>query len=299
MTDKTIQIAKLSLRAADGLILLSLTLFSVLALLGQVEGWWMLVLKNLAAALVYLLVVFLSQRATTRFLFLFLRVAAVTLAYAYLFGAVDKLQLILQGRWLDEYVMDAEQFVFSVQPTLWLQHITTPLLTEWLMFVYVISVPMYPFFCGIIYYLRGKAAMEDSLFTLGFANVLCGIGFILFPVAGPTATIGDLYSVPLKGYVFTYLGEMIRSYLHYVGGTIPSPHCAAATITWIMAYRYHRPSFYILTPVVLSLYISSFYCRYHYFTDAVVGILIALVALAVVPMAIKVWNQVANRLTTA
>lgn len=299
MTDKTIQIAKLNLRAADGLILFTLTLFSVFAFLGQAEGWWILVLKNFAAALVYLLVVFLSQRATTRFPYLFLRVAAVTLAYAYLFGAVDKLQLILQGRWLDEYVMDAEQFVFSVQPTLWLQHVTTPLLTEWLMFAYVICVPMYPLLCGIIYYLRGEAAMEDYLFTLGVANVLCYVGFILFPVAGPMATIGDLYSVPLKGYVFTYCGELIRSYLHYVGGTIPSPHCAAATIMWIMAYRYHRPSFYILTPVVLSLFISTFYCRYHYFTDAVVGILVALVALAVAPMAIEVWNRVANRPTAA
>jgi len=299
MTDKTIKIAKLSLRATDGLVLFTLALFSALALLGQVEGWWMLVLKNLAAALVYLLVVFLSQRARTRLLYLFLRVAAVTLAYAYLFGAVDKLQLILQGRWLDEYVMDAEQFVFSVQPTLWLQHVTTPMLTEWLMFTYVIYVPMYPLLCGIIYHLRGEAAMEDYLFTLSAAIVLCVVGFILFPVAGPMATIGDLYSVPLKGYVFTYFGELIRTYLHYVGGTIPSPHCAAATIMWVMAYRYHRPSFYMLTPVVLSLYISTFYCRYHYFTDAVVGILVALVALAVVPMVIKAWNRVANRPTMA
>ncbi|MBF8294916.1 MAG: hypothetical protein HW389_1461 [Bacteroidetes bacterium] len=297
MTDKTIQIANFRLRATDGLILFTLAFFSLLAILfnGRVEGWLPLVLKNVAAAAGFLFVVFLSQRASTKFLRFFLRVAAITLTYAYLFGAVDKLQLILHGRWLDEYVLDGEQYLFGVQPTLWLQHITTPVLTEWMMFAYVIYVPMYPVLCGIIYYLRGDVAMEDYFFTLGFTNILCDIGFILFPVAGPIATIGSLYTVPLNGYIFTYLGELMRSNLHYIGGTIPSPHAAAATIMWVMAYRYHRPSFYILTPVVLSLYASTFYARYHYVTDAVVGIAVAFLALAIVPFLIKGWEHIAEK----
>ncbi|MDP2884232.1 MAG: phosphatase PAP2 family protein [Ignavibacteria bacterium] len=297
MTDKTIQIANFRLRATDGLILFTLAFFSLLAILfnGRVEGWLPLVLKNVAAAAGFLFVVYLSQRASTKFLRFFLRVAAITLTYAYLFGAVDKLQLILHGRWLDEYVLDGEQYLFGVQPTLWLQHITTPALTEWTMFAYVIYVPMYPVLCGIIYYLRGDVAMEDYFFTLGFTNILCDIGFILFPVAGPIATIGSLYTVPLNGYIFTYLGELMRSNLHYIGGTIPSPHAAAATIMWVMAYRYHRPSFYILTPVVLSLYASTFYARYHYVTDAVVGIAVAFLALAIVPFLIKGWEHLAEK----
>jgi len=296
MTDKTIQIANFRLRATDALILFTLAFFSLLALLfsAHVETWNLLILKNVAVAAGYLFVVYLSQRAKTKFLRFFLRVAAVTLTYAYLFGAVDKLQLILHGRWLDEYVLDAEQYIFGVQPTLWMQHITTPPLTEWMMFAYVIYVPMYPVLCGIIYYLHGDVAMEDYFFTLGFTNILCDIGFILFPVAGPIATIGSLYTVPLKGYLFTYLGELMRSNLHYIGGTIPSPHCAAATIMWVMAYRYHRPSFYVLTPIVLSLYVSTFYARYHYVTDAVVGVAVAFLALAIVPFLIKGWDGIAS-----
>jgi hypothetical protein len=301
MTDKTIQIANFRLRATDGLILFTLSLFSLLALLfsHSVEGWGMLILKNVCVAIGYLIVVSLSQRANTKFLRFFLRVAAVTLTYAYLFGAVDKLQLIIHGHWLDEYVLDGEQYLFGVQPTLWMQHFTTPALTEWMMFAYVIYVPMYPVLCGIIYYLKGDVAMEDYFFTLGFANILCDIGFILFPVAGPIAAIGSLYTVPLNGYVFTFLGELMRSNLHYVGGTIPSPHAAAATIMWIMAYRYHRPSFYVLTPVVLTLYVSTFYARYHYVTDAVVGIAVAFLALAIVPMLIKGWDAIALRRSTS
>ncbi len=297
MTDKTFHIAGFHLRATDALILFTLSFFSLLTLIfySSVQGWWILVIKNLGTGVVYLALIVASEKTTKKFPHFLLRVTAVTLAYAYLFGAVDKLQLVLHGQWLDEYVMDAEQYIFGVQPTLWLQHITTPPLTEWMMFAYVIYVPMYPVLCGIIYYLRGEVAMEDYFFTLGFTNILCDLGFILFPVAGPMATIGDLYTVPLKGYVFTYFGELMRSNLHYVGGTIPSPHCAAATIMWVMAYRYHRPSFYILTPVVVSLYLSTFYLRFHFVTDAIVGIIVAFIALLLVPFLIKAWERIAEK----
>jgi hypothetical protein len=63
---------------------------------------------------------------------------------------------------------------------------------------------------------------------------------------------------------------------------------------WLMAYRYHRPSFYVITPIVLSLYVSTFYGRYHYVTDAIVGIAAAFFALQLVPVVIKGWNHVAE-----
>ena len=299
MTNKRLTIGKLQLRATDGLILATLALFSFLAIIffNRVEGWWMLVLKNITVAAAYILFNHLSEHTTKKFWRFFIRVAAVTLTYAYLFGAVDKLQLILHGHWLDDYVLDMEQYIFSVQPTLWLEDFISKPLTEWMMFSYVIYVPMYPILCGIIYYLRGELAMEDYFFTLGFTNILCDLGFILFPVAGPRPHIGQLYTVPLDGYVWTWLGEAIRHNAHYIGGTIPSPHAAAATIMWMMAYRYYRPSFWILSPIVISLYVSTFYGRYHYVTDAVVGILVACLALAVAPVLMKVWDKIITRKT--
>ncbi len=294
MTSKTLQVGSIQLRATDGLILATLAFFTILTVLFTVEGWLTLALKNVAVSAAYVAFNAFSERIHHKFWRFLVRVAAVTLTYAYLFGAVDKLQLIIHGRWLDEYVTDLEQFIFGVQPTLWLQQYTTPALTEWMMFSYVIYVPMYPVLCGIVYYLHGEIAMEDYFFTLGFTNILCDIGFILFPVAGPLPFIGHLYSVPLDGYVWTYLGELMRSQLHYVGGTIPSPHCAAATIMWMMAFRYYRPAFYALIPVILSLYVSTFYGRYHYVTDAVLGVAVAFVALALVPTIVRMWEKISR-----
>jgi membrane-associated phospholipid phosphatase len=252
-------------------------------------------MKNVLVGAAYVLFITWSKKVEPKFWRFFLRLAPVVLAYAYLFGAVDKLQLIIHGRWLDDYVLDLEQYVFGVQPTLWLEQFISKPLTEWMMFSYVVYVPMYPVLCGIIYYLKGELAMEDYFFTLGFANILCDIGFILFPVAGPLPYIGQLYTVPLEGYVWTYLGELMRSELHYIGGTIPSPHCAAATVMWLMAWRYHRTSFWVLSPVIISLYASTFYGRYHYVTDAVVGVLVAFIAVWAAPFLMRLWDRLATR----
>jgi len=286
---------KLELQLTDALILAALLSFSILGLVFLVEDWAMLILKNLVVGILLLGAALITPRIQHRFLRFFVRVAAITLSYAYLFGAVDKLQLIFHSQWLDYYVLDFEQWLFGVQPTLWAEKFTTPLLTEWMMFSYVIYLPLYPILCGIIYFTRGELPMEEYFFTLGLTNILCDIGFILFPVASPMYFIKELYTVPLDGYLFTYLGELMRSYLHFTGGSIPSPHAAAATIMWVMAYRYHKPSFYVMAPIVLSLYVSTFYARYHYLTDAVVGIVVAILALSLAPVVMRAWDRLIER----
>ena len=281
------------LQATDAIVLATLALFTVLTLVlcRRIEGWDFLVLRNLLVFAAYL--AFQQMAARTRFrpAKFALRLLPVTLTYGYLFLAVDKLQLILHGCFLDEVVMRLEAALFGGQPTLWLQQFTKPVMTEWFMFAYLFYFPMYPILCAIIYFRDGEAAMEDCFFTLGLANILCDLGFILFPVAGPMAAMGDRYTVPLNGYCFTWLGEWVRTRLQFPGGSIPSPHCAAATVMWAMAYRYHRPTFWLLLPFVLSLYVSTFYGRYHYVSDAVWGIATGVVAARLAPALTRAWER--------
>jgi membrane-associated phospholipid phosphatase len=105
------------------------------------------------------------------------------------------------------------------------------------------------------------------------------------------AAMGDCYTVPLNGYLFTWLGEWVRTSLQFPGGSIPSPHCAAATVMWAMAYRYHRPAFWLLLPMVSSLYVSTFYGRYHYVSDAVLGIATGVVAAKMAPALTRSWER--------
>ena len=278
------------MQPTDKLLLGAMGLFSLLAGLfhPRIDDWVSLLLVNATVTLVYLILIWLTQKAKHPLLRFILRTGSVQLLFAYMFGMVHTLQLIFYATWNDSTILNLEQAVFGFNPILRLQPFVNPVLTEWLMFSYVVYIPIYPVLAGIIYFKRGEPQLEDFLFTLALVNIACDVGFILFPVAGPRFTISQLYTVPLDGYFFTWIGELIRSNMHPIGGTIPSPHGAVATIMWLMAFRYHRLTFHILTPIILSLYVSTFYCRYHYVTDIVVGIIVALMVFRISPYLQKI-----------
>jgi len=276
-------LGKIALGATDGVALAGLALLTLLAIVfhGRVDGWAVIVLKNLAVAGIYLACLSLGGGAATNPRRFILRMAGVLFILTYINLAVDKLQLIFHGRWLDESILKLEDTVFGIQPTIWLQRFISKPLTEWLFFTYVIYLVLYPVLAIIIFSRKGHRAVEDFFFTISLTNVIGNLGFLVYPVAGPIAHMGGQYTVPLDGYVWASIGEYLRSQWQFVGGTIPSLHCANATVIWLMACRYHRPSFWVLSPVILSLYVSTVYCRYHYVTDSIAGVALALAVWAI------------------
>lgn len=284
----------LKMRITDVLLLGTTLLFTLLPLIfpSRIKGWLGLVLANGLAVFIYLEANVLEQRSEKRFVKFLLRTGSVQLFLFYIYNISLRLQHVFFAHWNDQAVIDLEQSLFGVQPTIWIQRFITPWLTEWMSFCYVFYVPIYPLLGAIIYYKRGEREMEDYLFYLGFAIILCTIGSTLFPVAGPMRKIGELYDIPLRGYIFTAVGEFIRNHIHVPGGAFPSIHCAAASIMWWIAYRYSRVSFYFLAPVILSLYISTVYGRFHYLIDVIAGIAVALLTMALGHVLIKEWNRV-------
>ncbi|MCX6566464.1 MAG: phosphatase PAP2 family protein [Candidatus Aminicenantes bacterium] len=254
----------------------------------------LLAAKNAGLAALYVFSVFLLTKVKSRILYFLIRTGSVQLLFAYLYEATHPLQLMFLP-WQDVPVLAAEQAVFGVQPTLWLERFISTPLTEWMMFSYVIYLVVYPLVAGLIYFKHGERALEDYLFTLGLVNLACDLGFILYPVAGPMWYMPEAYSVPLNGGLFTYLGEYIRTHAHLAGGSIPSPHCSVATVMWLMTRRYVRRWFYILAPVVLSLYVSTVYCRYHYISDSIAGLVLGIIAILAGPSMVRAWNRRAGR----
>lgn len=263
--------------------------FALLAVVAhaRVPQWPRVVAGNLAVAVGFVGLARLARRSRDAVARFFLRTAAVSLALGYLFGAVAPLQLLLHGRWLDGPLVALEQRLLGVEPVLWAERFVTPWLTEWMMLCYVGYLALYPLVSGVVWAKVGEAAAEECLLGLALANVACDVGFILAPVAGPHYFLAGAFTVPLEGGLFTRLGELIRVDLQFPGGSLPSPHCAAATVLWAAAWRGDPRLGAALTPVVLTLYASTVYGRYHYLSDAVAGILTAAAVLVAVPRLVR------------
>jgi hypothetical protein len=112
----------------------------------------------------------------------------------------------------------------------------------------------------------------DYLLHLTMVNIACFTGFLLFPVAGPLFFCPEKYVVPLHGGVFAWCGQWMHNNVHYPGGSLPSPHCAATTIMIVMLYRHNRRMFVALLPILITIYAATVYGRFHYVWDGLAAI---------------------------
>ena len=212
----------------------------------------------------------------------------VLLFFAYFFGLTSKFQLLLHNRWMDKNLIDLDQAIFGSELSLKLQNYVTPYLTEAMMFAYVFYLPLLIITAIVAYKSAGQKGLAEYLLVLSLAYIFCYIGFILFPVASQMYFMPDKYSASLKGGLFTYFAEYIRHNLHFRGGSLPSPHCAAATVILWIIYKYNRTIFFVILPSVILLYISTVYGRFHYLMDSAIGILTGCLAIIIYPIMIRI-----------
>jgi membrane-associated phospholipid phosphatase len=293
MTAKRFRLAGLTVGLTDTVTLGGLVFFTLLAIVlhGRLAHPRAAIGVNLLFIALYagsLTVMARLRRPWPRFL---LRTAAVQLTFIQIYKSANELQQVFFS-WQDDRVLALEKAILGFQPLVDVQKYYSPALNEWMFFVYVAYVVIYPLLGAIIFFKHGEDANEDYLFQLGLVNLVCGLGFVLFPVASPMnwGKIRTLLTEPLTAGFFGSVAEWIRVNVHQPGGSIPSPHCAVATVMWFMSLKYTRRGFLWLAPIMLSLYVSTVYGRFHYLTDMIVGIAAGLLVILVAPSIEWVWN---------
>ena len=294
MANRRLHLAGLELRLTDVVTLGGLLFFTLLSLVfhkritrpGAIIGIDLLCIALYLASLVIL------RRLRRPWLRFLVRTASVQLTFLQVYSAANSVQLLFSS-WQDDRIIAWETALLGFQPLIAVQKFYSPALNEWMFFVYVFYVVIYPVLGAIIFFKRGEEANEDYLFQLGLVNFVCGLGFVLFPVASPMywEKMRTSLTEPLTARFFGSAGEWIRANIHTPGGSIPSPHCAVATVMWFMSHKYTRRGALGLAPIMVSLYLSTVYCRYHYVSDAVIGIAAGLFVILVAPTIERAWDR--------
>ena len=219
------------------------------------------------------------------------RAFMVIVAFGILFKVAERVQHVFINGWLDDRVLSLEHTLWGMETSVALQRFVHPLLTEWMMFAYVVYIPLLPALVILFARSGNEIAVNEYLLNLSLAFMISFVGFMLFPLATQMHYNPMVYSVPLRGWIFTRLGELIRTYLHEAGAALPSPHCAAGTVMLIMLYRYSRVAFYFLLPVIITLFVSTVYCRFHYLWDTIAGILVGIIVVRTTPALIRALER--------
>jgi len=175
--------------------------------------------------------------------------------------------------------------LFGVNPTVWLEPVTWPPLTEILQLTYS-TYYFLPVILGAVLWSKGwfdKFRFWVFVVVLGF--YLSYLGYIAVPAIGPRflTSIVAAQTKPLAGVLFF---NSIRQALDRVEGItrdcFPSGHTELTLLVLYYAYKFHRKTFWWLLPFGTGIIISTVYLRYHYVVDVFAG---ALLAVAVVLIA--------------
>jgi membrane-associated phospholipid phosphatase len=256
----------------------------------KVENWMNVAATFLLGAVVYYLLSSLTQRFTGPIWRIFSRSLLTAASTGFLFSEIRYVQHIFVDGWMDQHLVNFDVWLMGIESTIALQKITIPIVTEGMMFAYTAYVPFIVLVALFCYWKSGVAGAEEYMLNLMLAYIVCYIWFLIFPIAGPLFHQKELYTVPLQGGIFTWFGEWIRHNAHYPGGNFPSPHCAAGTIMLISLYRYNRKVYFVLLPIIILLYISTVYGRYHFAMDGVTGILTAFLVVKASPKFVRYFS---------
>ena len=111
------------------------------------------------------------------------------------------------------------------------------------------------------------------------------------PVEGPRFNISALHSLKLEGPFFTKIAQGVVDIAGMHGGCMPSSHVAVALVVLIFSYRYHRTLFFILFPIIITLFVATVYGRFHYISDVLAGLLVGGISIVICDKISAVWQR--------
>jgi membrane-associated phospholipid phosphatase len=183
---------------------------------------------------------------------------------------------------IDAQLIALDWALFGVHPTVWLERVTVPWLTEYMQLAYA-TFYFLPFaLCAPLYRQGQFMAFRVSLCALLLTYYVSYLLYFVTPAMGPRFYLAEYQTLPLVGLWLTAPLQAILDGLEGIQrDAFPSGHTAIALIVLAMAARDQRHRFYPLLGVTVSLVISTVYLRYHYVIDVIAGVILAVVCLGV------------------
>jgi len=228
------------------------------------------------------------------------------------FEALGHMVHIIRPELIDGWLVRMDRLIFGVYPTLVLQDLARPWLTE-ISYICYTSFYLYVPAIGIPLWLRARRsrpeeavrpavpggevtdpAFVEFMTAVTLAMYGCFLLFLLTPAGGPIFWPdypGEVLHLP--GGPITALEQWIFDTGTIVGGAFPSSHVALAVTAAASAVRYGiAPRLFI--PLTIGLGLSTVYNGYHYGVDVLYGMGVAVVVIFATPRLTRWWQKIAR-----
>jgi membrane-associated phospholipid phosphatase len=186
-----------------------------------------------------------------------------------------------------------DQRLFGFQASIAIQRFITPPLTGWMEFAYAYHIWNVPLVACFLYLRRPVERFREMLSGVLVVSFLGLLGYLLVPAVGPMFTLRDQYTVALAQPLEVFNRQVeFMDFARIRRDVFPSLHVGISFVVWLYAWRNSRPLFWTLAPLILSLWVSTVYLRYHYLVDCVAGLVLAPLSYALANWMFKRFGEV-------
>lgn len=226
------------------------------------------------------------------------------IAIMWLFQNLETFTGVIRKTSIDSTLYNLDVKLFGVEPSVWLSHHQTPLLTDYMSLAYGLYF-ITPMILATMLSLRGR---HQAFRLMSTAVILqLGVGFLLFLIfpAGPPRYYEPLVHGgfdPPQLHSYFGLFELQQGAFDSADplrmrSAFPSLHCSLALITLYYSLRFSDAVFprfpklwgRIVIVAVTSLWVSVIYLRHHWTVDIFAGLALGTFAIWLAPVVRQKW----------
>lgn len=203
----------------------------------------------------------------------FIRSYYPVVLFLYFFESTTATNKVIFQNWLDPFFQGIDLAIFGYLPSMeWGMRFGNAWLREWMYFAYfsyylmIIGLPAW-------FYIKSRKKMDEVVFVLSFVFYICYFIFSWLPVMGGRFIPMAMQWTQQSGSgVFSSIMAYIYTHSPHLGGAFPSSHIAIALVLSMLAFKYFRKLGAVMLFVTFFLSLATVYCHYHWFIDAVFGV---------------------------
>jgi membrane-associated phospholipid phosphatase len=192
----------------------------------------------------------------------------------------------------DRWLAAADLRFWGAYPTVWLERIYSPVLTEYLQIVYTLFVPAVLLVPFVLWRQRRYKEFHYSAFLVALGFLTSYVGYLLVPALGPRFLLKSLQHLPLRGlWMFQNMQFTLDKLESTAYDCFPSGHTELTVLACWMSRLVSNRLFGIYFCYTLSIIFATVYLRYHYTVDLLAGAALAATLILVAPFLCRVLRE--------
>jgi len=182
----------------------------------------------------------------------------------------------LRGWEADAELAHLDHRFWGVNPTVWLERISSPILTEYLQIVYALFVPAVLLIAYLLWRRARYAEFRYYAFLIALGFLASYLGYVLVPARGPRFFLRSLQTTGIHGLWITRALQLTLDRLESTAwDCFPSGHTELAILACWGSRLISNRVFWIYFAYTLSIISATVYLRYHYTIDLLAGAAVA------------------------